>query len=154
MFTLWLWPSPPQWALWVLGGLGLLLFLGGYPVGASERERWLRRTNFFTGKIEATTFISKLSKNPFSSSLNFIRLLRVVITPSVVVERRKRLEAIGSNFRLFQQLFQKDNVHDSHHIVLLANSSQQCWMLHVAPVCGPCCMLLGVVTLTWNRSNF
>ena len=27
-------------------------------------------------------------------SLNFIRLLRVVITPSVV-ERRKRLEAIG-----------------------------------------------------------
>ena len=29
------------------------------------------------------------------SSLNFIRLLRVVITPSVVVERRKRLEAIG-----------------------------------------------------------
>ena len=28
-------------------------------------------------------------------SLNFIRLLRVVITPSVVVERRKRLEAIG-----------------------------------------------------------
>ena len=29
-----------------------------------------------------------------SGSLNFIRLLRVVITPSVV-ERRKRLEAIG-----------------------------------------------------------
>ena len=102
----------------------------------------------FYRQIEAKTFISKLSKNPFSSSLNFIRLLRVVITPSVVVERRKRLEAIGSNFRLFQQLFQKDNVHDSHHIVLLANSSQQCWMLHVAPVCGPCCMLLGVVTLT------
>ena len=102
----------------------------------------------FYRQIEAKTFISKLSKNPFSSSLNFIRLLRVVITPSVVVERRKRLEAIGSNFRLFQQLFQKDNVHDSHHIVLLANRSQQCWMLHVAPVCGPCCMLLEVVTLT------
>ena len=29
-----------------------------------------------------------------AGSLNFIRLLRVVITPSVV-ERRKRLEAIG-----------------------------------------------------------
>ena len=30
-----------------------------------------------------------------SVGLNFIRLLRVVITPSVIVERRKRLEAIG-----------------------------------------------------------
>ena len=32
--------------------------------------------------------------NP-SCSLNIIRLLRVVISPSVTVERRKRLEAIG-----------------------------------------------------------
>ena len=28
---------------------------------------------------------------------------------------------------------------------LLANNSQHCWMLHVASVCTPCCMLLGVV---------
>ena len=28
---------------------------------------------------------------------------------------------------------------------LLANNSQQCWMLHVASVCTPCCMLLRVV---------
>ena len=31
----------------------------------------------------------------FDCSLNVIRLLRVVITPSDFVERRKRLEAIG-----------------------------------------------------------
>ena len=29
---------------------------------------------------------------------------------------------------------------------LLANNSQHCWMLHVASVCTPCCMLLDVVT--------
>ena len=34
-------------------------------------------------------------KTPTTISLNFIRLLGVVITPSVTVERRKRLEAIG-----------------------------------------------------------
>ena len=28
---------------------------------------------------------------------------------------------------------------------LLANNSQNCWMLHVTSVCTPCCMLLGVV---------
>ena len=28
---------------------------------------------------------------------------------------------------------------------LLANNSQHCWMLHVAPVCSPCCMSLRVV---------
>ena len=28
---------------------------------------------------------------------------------------------------------------------LLANNSQNCWMLHVASVYTPCCMLLGVV---------
>ena len=28
---------------------------------------------------------------------------------------------------------------------LLANNSQKFWMLHVASVCAPCCMLLGVV---------
>ena len=28
---------------------------------------------------------------------------------------------------------------------LLANKSQHCWMLHVASVCTPCCMLLDVV---------
>ena len=28
---------------------------------------------------------------------------------------------------------------------LLANNSQHCWMLHVASVCTPCCMLLNVV---------
>ena len=28
---------------------------------------------------------------------------------------------------------------------LLPNNSQHCWMLHVASVCTPCCMLLGVV---------
>ena len=28
---------------------------------------------------------------------------------------------------------------------LLTNNSQHCWMLHVASVCTPCCMLLGVV---------
>ena len=30
-------------------------------------------------------------------------------------------------------------------VTLLANNSQQCWMLHVASVCTPCCMLLSVV---------
>ena len=29
--------------------------------------------------------------------------------------------------------------------ILLANNSQHCWMLHVASVCTPCCMLLDVV---------
>ena len=33
---------------------------------------------------------------------------------------------------------------------LLANNSQHCWMLHVASVYTPCCMLLRVV----DRSNF
>ena len=28
---------------------------------------------------------------------------------------------------------------------LLANNSHHCWMLHVASVCTPCCMLLSVV---------
>ena len=28
---------------------------------------------------------------------------------------------------------------------LLASNSQHCWMLHVASVCTPCCMLLDVV---------
>ena len=28
---------------------------------------------------------------------------------------------------------------------LLANNSKHCWMLHVASVCTPCCMLLRVV---------
>ena len=28
---------------------------------------------------------------------------------------------------------------------LLANNSQHCWMLHVAPICTPYCMLLRVV---------
>ena len=28
---------------------------------------------------------------------------------------------------------------------LLANNSQHCWMLHVASVCTPCCMLLRIV---------
>ena len=27
---------------------------------------------------------------------------------------------------------------------MLTNNSQHCWMLHVASVCTPCCMLLGV----------
>ena len=31
--------------------------------------------------------------------------------------------------------------------VLLANNSQHCWMLHVASVCTPCCMLLDVKLL-------
>ena len=29
--------------------------------------------------------------------------------------------------------------------ILLANNSQHCWMLHVASVCTPCCILLNVV---------
>ena len=29
---------------------------------------------------------------------------------------------------------------------LLVNNSQHCWMLHVASVCTPCCMLLNVVS--------
>ena len=41
---------------------------------------------------------------------------------------------------------------------LLANNFQHCWMLHVASVCTPCCMLLRVVgsccTKFENRSNF
>ena len=41
-----------------------------------------------------TTLLNFLFIYLFAISLNFIRLLRVVITPSVV-ERRKRLEAIG-----------------------------------------------------------
>ena len=28
--------------------------------------------------------------------------------------------------------------------------TQQCWMLHVASVCAPCCMLLRVVTFCWE----
>ena len=34
---------------------------------------------------------------------------------------------------------------------LLANNSQNCWMLHLVSVCTPCCMLLRKV---WYRSNF
>ena len=44
---------------------------------------------------------------------------------------------------------------------LLANNPKLCWILRVAPVCTPCCMLLGVVGCcwellrkVWNRSNF
>ena len=36
---------------------------------------------------------------------------------------------------------------------LLANNSQHCWMLHVASICTPCCMLLDVVACCC-RSNF
>ena len=31
------------------------------------------------------------------------------------------------------------------NVVLLANNSQHCWMLHVASVSTPCCVFLGVV---------
>ena len=34
---------------------------------------------------------------------------------------------------------------------LLANNSQNCWMLHLVSVCTPCCMSLRKV---WYRSNF
>ena len=34
---------------------------------------------------------------------------------------------------------------------LLANNSQNCWMLHLVSVCTPCCMLLHKV---WYQSNF
>ena len=42
---------------------------------------------------------------------------------------------------------------------LLTNNSQHCWMLHVASVCTPCCMLLDrcccvLLCKVWNRSNF
>ena len=33
----------------------------------------------------------------------------------------------------------------------LANNSQHCWMLHVASVCTPCCMLLDVVACCWVK---
>ena len=46
-------------------------------------------------RFDAASLLKTFFKGAFSS-LNFIRLLRVVITPLVtVVERRKRLEAIG-----------------------------------------------------------
>ena len=35
--------------------------------------------------------------------------------------------------------------------ILLANNSQHCWMLHVASVCTPCCMLLDVVACYWAK---
>ena len=31
------------------------------------------------------------------------------------------------------------------YAILFANSSQHCWVLHVASICTPCCMLLGIV---------
>ena len=34
---------------------------------------------------------------------------------------------------------------------LLANNSQHCWMLHVASVCTPCCMLFRVVGSCYTR---
>ena len=46
-------------------------------------------------RFDAASLLKTFLKGEFPS-LNFIRLLRVVITPLVtVVERRKRLEAIG-----------------------------------------------------------
>ena len=55
-----------------------------------ERKKVVRKERFDAGSLLKTFF-----KGAFPS-LNFIRLLRVVITPLVtVVERRKRLEAIG-----------------------------------------------------------
>ena len=33
---------------------------------------------------------------------------------------------------------------------VLANNSQHCWMLHVASVCTPCCMLLDVVAQSFK----
>ena len=35
----------------------------------------------------------------------------------------------------------------------LANNSHDCWMLHVASVCTPCCMLLRVVALSFKPVN-
>ena len=35
--------------------------------------------------------------------------------------------------------------------ILLAKNSQHCWMLHVASVCTPCCMLLDVVACYWAK---
>ena len=36
---------------------------------------------------------------------------------------------------------------------LLANNSQHCWMLHVASVCTPCCMLLRVLGSRCSKSE-
>ena len=72
------------------------------------------------------TFISKLSKNPFSSSFK-----RIKFTTHTTVYSPVQTGA-----------------------TLQANSSQQCWTLHAAPVCAPCRMFLGVVAQSLNRSNF
>ena len=58
-----------------------------------------------------------------------------------------------SHWFVFPKLF--PSFFFSHHLsylspvqtdaTLLANNSQNCWMLHVASVCTPCCMLLDVV---------
>ena len=37
---------------------------------------------------------------------------------------------------------------------LLTNNSQHCWMLHVASVCTPCCMLLDVVAHSLKPLKF
>ena len=37
---------------------------------------------------------------------------------------------------------------------LLANKSQHCWMLHVASICTPCCVLLGVVVQSLKLVKF
>ena len=37
---------------------------------------------------------------------------------------------------------------------LLANNSQHCWTLHVASICTPCCVLLGVVVQSLKLVKF
>ena len=55
---------------------------------------------------------------------------------------------MGLNFIFFKALMKSTSSFLSPvqtDAALLANNSQHCWMLHVASVCTPCCMLLDVV---------
>ena len=96
----------------------------------------------------------------FDCSLNVIRLLRVVITPSDFVERRKRLEAIGlisgyhfggvskilgeaGKQKILQQMFRK-----SVQIQKLSLGALDLyWFKLEVNICAPvCCQLFDVVS--------
>ena len=76
---------------------GILAMWFSHQVGCNRLKTKAQVEYLLNCFIKTEFNFPSLRKHPFLlalRSLNFIRLLRVVITPSVV-ERRKRLEAIG-----------------------------------------------------------
>ena len=68
------------------------------------------------------------------------------MTLSLMLKRRLDYAIEDSEFWLSKYYFNPEWLSPVQtDATLVANNSQHCWMLHVASVCTPGCMLLGVV---------